>query len=270
MLRLSFHTPVRFSLIGLIWGSTVLVACSPQQSEPIGGADIGSTSLCADSYLIALAPDRIGALSWQAGSELSTADAAMIQHPRLWASREILARTEMNLMTGPGDPTYGRTNTLALTWGEDFETVQLNASALSDHFNVDISNFETDLANLSTLPRPDSPPRVLYLSRSGGSAGPGTFVDAVITAAGGNNANDTPGWHTPAIERTLQFEPDLIVTSFFDSNYAGVSDRAVRHSALQRYLAERPRVEIPGKLWPCAGPGLIDATKQLNAAIVAL
>jgi iron complex transport system substrate-binding protein len=270
MLRLSFHTPIKASLIGLILGVTVLGACSPHKSEPTRDANIGSTSLCADSYLIALAPDRIGALSWQAGSELSTADEVMTKHPRLWASREILAGTKMRLVTGPGDPIFGREDTLGLTWGEDFETVRLNAAALSGQFNLDISDFETDLANLSALPHPDSPPRILYLSRSGGSAGPGTFVDAVITAAGGINANDTPGWHTPALERTLQFNPDLIVTSFFGSDYAGVNDRAVRHSALRRYLSERPRVEIPGKLWPCAGPGLIEATQQLNAAILAL
>lgn len=270
MLRLFFHSPIRFGLIGLMWGSTVLSACSAQPLEPMTDTDIGSTSLCADSYLIALAPDRIGALSWQAGSELSTADAAMAQRPRLWASRETLARTHLALVTGPGEPNFGRQDTLGLTWGEDFETVRVNAVALSEQFNVDISAFERDLASLSALPRPESPPRILYLSRSGGSAGPGTFVDAVITAAGGINANDTPGWHTPAIERTLQFDPDLIVTSFFSSHYAGVSDRAVRHSALRHYLAERPRVDIPGKLWPCAGPGLIDATRHLNAAVNAL
>lgn len=270
MLRLITDAPITLGLISLILGSTILSGCAAQESQPMATSEIGSTSLCADSYLIALAPGRIGALSWQAGSALSTADSAMAQHPRLWASREILAQTDMGLVTGPGDRNFGRGDALSLTWGEDFETVHVNATALSEQFGLDISNFETDLASLSALPRPDSPPRILYLSRSGASAGPGTFVDAVITAAGGTNANDTPGWHTPAIERTLQFDPDLIVTSFFSSNYAGVSDRAVRHSALRRYLSEHPRVEIPGKLWPCAGPGLIEATRQLNAAMMAL
>lgn len=260
--------------IGALWAVVWLTGCMPPletaHAGPASLTPIGSTSLCADSYLIALAPDRIGALSWQAGSALSTADATMAARPRLWASREILAGTDMALVSGPGDPTYGRGNTLSLTWGEDFDTVQANVQALSDRFDLDRAGFDAALSDLASLPHPDTPPRILYLSRSGGSAGPGTFVDAVITAAGGVNANATPGWHTPAVERTLQYDPDLIVTSFFGSNYAGISDRAVRHSALRRYLADRPRLDIPGKLWPCAGPGLIDATRQLNAAVMAL
>jgi iron complex transport system substrate-binding protein len=255
-------------LVGLV--ALNLTAC--QKADAVSSPEnrLGSTSLCADSYLLALAPNRIGALSWQAGSALSTAEPSMESLPRLWASREVLAGTTLPLVTGPGDPDFGRANTAALTWGENFDTVSENAAALSTQFGLDISAFQADIASLSTLDTPSMPPRVLYLSRSGGSAGPGTFIDAVITAAGGVNANETPGWHTPAVERTLQFNPDLIVTSFFGSNYAGVSDRAVRHSALRRYLAERPRVDIPGKLWPCAGPGLIEATRQLNAAILAL
>lgn len=270
------HTPHR-----LVWGSVtgrtaligmvaVLSACAPQNDPAVVSDKIGSTSLCADSYLIALAPDRIGALSWQAGSALSTARPDMLDQPRLWASREILAQTTMRLVTGPGDPNLGRTKAVALSWGEDFDTVATNAAALSDQLDIDIAPLLSDLSSLEALPRRDTPPRILYLSRSGGSAGPGTFVDAVITAAGGVNANVTPGWHTPAIERTLHMQPDLILTSFFGSDYAGISDRAVRHSALRRYLADHPRIDIPGKLWPCAGPGLIDATRQLNAAIMAL
>lgn len=260
------HNFIMFA--GLV--ALALTACQNVTPADMSTDRLGSTSLCADSYLLALAPDRIGALSWQAGSALSTAEPSMETLPRLWASREVLAGATVSLVTGPGDPDFGRANTAALTWGEDFDTVSANAAALSTQFGFDISAFEADMAGLSTLDRPKTPPRILYLSRSGGSAGPGTFVDAVITAAGGINANTTPGWHTPAVERTLQFNPDLIVTSFFGSDYAGISDRAVRHSALRRYLAERPRVEIPGKLWPCAGPGLIEATRQLNTAILAL
>lgn len=254
----------------MIGAGMVLSACTAQEGPLADSDKIGSTSLCADSYLVALAPDRIGALSWQAGGALSTAPQTMAEYPRLWASREILAQTKMGLVTGPGDPDLAATNAVALSWGEDFETVAANAVALSDQFDIDAAPLLVALSDLALLPRRENPPRILYLSRSGGSAGPGTFVDAVITAAGGINANATPGWHTPPIERTLGLQADLIITSFFGSNYAGTSDRAVRHSALQRYLENHPRVDIPGKFWPCAGPGLIDATRQLNTAIMAL
>jgi iron complex transport system substrate-binding protein len=254
----------------MVGAGMVLLACTGRDEPSIKSDKIGSTSLCADSYLIALAPDRIGALSWQAGGALSTAPRTMTEYPRLWANREVLAQTKMGLVTGPGDPDFGMAKATALSWGEDFETVAANAAALSDQFDIDVAPLLAELSDLAVLPRRETPPRILYLSRSGGSAGPGTFVDAVIRAAGGINANATPGWHTPPIERTLGLQPDLIMTSFFGSNYAGISDRSVRHSALRRFLANHPRIDIPGKLWPCAGPGLIDATRQLNAAIMAL
>lgn len=248
-----------------------LTACMPDSAHSTNRADaIGSTSLCADSYLITLAPERAQALSWQAGSPLSTANPKMNALPRLWPSREVLAQTNLSLLTGPGDATFGRAESVSLQWGEDFEAVANNAEKIAERFQIDVSDLIQQIERLDTLPKPTHPVRILYLSRSGGSAGPGTFVDAAIRAAGGTNVNETVGWHTPAVERILQFEPDLIVTSFFGSDYAGVSDRAVRHSALRRYLAARPTLEIPGKLWPCAGPGLIDATQRINAAILAL
>lgn len=233
---------------------------------------LASVSLCADAYLIALAPDEIGAritgLSWQAGSALSTLpDTAPPLEP-LRNSRELLFGLTATPILGPGEVS-ARSDAITLEWGEDFETVRRNLARLGAETGLNSDEVAAQIDALNDLPSPRTAPKLLYLSRSGGSAGPGTFVDAAITKAGGVNLNTTPGWHTPTLERILAFEPDIILTSFFDSDYAGVSDRAVRHGALRRFIAARPRIDIAGKLWPCACPGLITATEQINAGILA-
>lgn len=247
----------------------LLSACAPSSILPSAEQDLGSTSLCADSYLIALAPDRIASLSWQAGTPLSTATPDMAALPRLWESRELLVQSNLKLLSGPGAPSSDAKQ-IVLQWGENFDTVRSNLTLIETQFNVDAGPILEQLNSLSDLPQPDQPPKILYLSRAGGSAGPGTFVDAVITKAGGQNINQTPGWHTPSVERLLQYRPDLIVTSFFESDYSGANDRALRHTALRRYIEQHPRLDLPGKLWPCAGPGLIEATRQLNNMLIAL
>ena len=240
-----------------------VAACAPHATDHPGG--LASTSLCADGYLLAVAPERIAALSWQAGSPLSTAPGALLARPRLWDNREVLHGRTDGLVTGPGGRIAGD---VALEWGEDFDAVRRNARAVAA-LGGSAEALLGELDALENLPKPPRKPRILYLSRSGGSAGPGTYVDAVITKAGGTNIAATPGWHTPSVEALLGLNPDIVLTSFFGSDYVGANDRAVRHAALRRFIAARPRIDVPGKLWPCAGPGLADATRRVNRGILA-
>ena len=110
-------------------------------------------------------------------------------------------------------------------------------------------------------------PKVLYISRSGGSAGKGTLVDAAITAAGGVNIATASGWFTPDPEEIIAYEPDLIIKSYFKNGYESVQSTALRHKVVQRFIAKHPSVEIDGNLWPCAGPGLIEAAELISKAI---
>ena len=252
---------------GFICAGLVLASCG-DVGPTIAPGSVVSNSVCADSYLLAL-PDiesRIGALSWQSRSALSRAPDAMQRLPQLDSNRERLAGlADVTLI---GEPGTGRGD-VALVWGEDFETVWLNLDTLSKTLNA--SNPTQALqSRLTALPRPDTPPRVLYLNRAGSSAGAGTFVDAVIRAAGGHNVVTHPGWHTPNVEAVLALTPDVVVTSFLDSDYHGANDALLRHSALNRAISHQPKIDIPGALWPCAGPGLVEATELLNTQLLKL
>ncbi|MGJ8561997.1 MAG: ABC transporter substrate-binding protein [Alphaproteobacteria bacterium] len=239
---------------------------------------IASTSLCGDSYLLALAPQQAAALSWQSRDALSRAPNALKALPQMWDSPEKLASTKADLILfGPGEGMSAAkfleqtdVKTYSLTWGEDFDTVMLNISGLgvaaqqtsaSQTFNQNVKSRLEDLKARAEARQ--EKPRILYISRSGGTAGPGTFIDAAIKAAGAINIFETPGWQTPDPEFLLSLEPDMILTSFFEQGYESVQAKGVRHNIMARYIAARPRIDIPGALWPCAGPGLIEAAELI-------
>lgn len=259
-----------------------MLACALASSGAQGQANaqtkprIASTSLCGDTYLRALAPDHIGALSWQSRDKISLATETQRRLPQAWDNPERLAALNANLILfGPGEgglsakilaKTDKKTHTL--TWGEDFDTVITNYTAIgaAARLNTDatLSDLTIRLRNLETRKNARSKKfKILYLSRSGGTAGPGTYVDAAITAAGGNNIITTPSWHNPDPEFLVTLKPDLIITSFFEDGYESINAKPLRHKVVASFIDGHPRLDIPGSLWPCAGPTLIDVAERI-------
>jgi len=231
---------------------------------------IVSTSLCGDAYVLEKTPHaQITALSWQSGDALSLAPLELRNLPRANDDIEHLLALEPTLVVfGPGEGTKAkpilqkaRIETVSIDWGETLDAVNANRQKLAKKIGYQIEN-----EDLNT-PIFVNPPLVLYLSRAGGTAGPGTFVDAAIEAAGGLNVIKTPGWHTPDPETFATLSPDLIVTSFFDQGYESINATGARHQLIQEKFKSTPRVDVPGALWPCAGPGLNTATRIISNAI---
>lgn len=243
-----------------------LTACSNAATK-IADDSIVSMTLCADGYLHtfpSLEP-RLAALSWQSRSALSVTPIHLRHLPQTDTDLERAqfwnGATRISSAGGTGD--------IDLKWGEDFESVWENLKTLSNALNE--PNPSTDLQlRLAALSKPTTPPKILYLNRSGATAGPGTFVDAVIQSAGGENIVQTAGWQSPDTERLMQFNPDIILTSFSNSSYSSVNDRSNRHAALSAKISSVPQIEIPGQFWPCAGPGLVDAAEHLSKAMTSL
>jgi len=256
-----------------VWAAAPLLA----QAADIKSPRIASTSLCGDSYVLALAPKHVNALSWQSQSPLSLASPEQKSLPQVWDDPERLASFETDLIVfGPGEGQFASklpTRSFILKWGEDFKTVFENAHALSLELNTGhdvIKLWKARLEALKTRKTRDIRPTVLYMSRSGGTAGKGTFVDAAIEAAGGQNLIASFGWSSPDPEKLLGLSPDLIVTSYFAQGYESVQANAIRHKAVAAYISRHPRVDIPGHVWPCAGPGLIEAAERIAKGLDAL
>jgi iron complex transport system substrate-binding protein len=243
-----------------------LAACSQGKLE-IPKSAVVSTTLCTDGYVHAfpeLEP-RLAALSWQSKSALSLTPEHLRSLPQTDSNpeRALLWQNTIQISSsgGSGD--------IDLKWGENFETVWENLELISTTLSLPSPSHELK-ARLSSI-KPIKPrQKVLYLDRSGATAGPGTFVHEVIRAAGAVNVIETPGWQSPDIEMLIQYDPDIIITSFMDSDYSGVNDLAFRHKALSQKIASLPQIQIPGKYWPCAGPGLVDAAEQLSKSLMAL
>ena len=164
------------------------------------------------------------------------------------------------LLIGPGETVREEllpdTEIVRLDWVEDFAGVEANVEKLS------ASGHQVVLNTKSAV----DAPTVLYLSRAGGTAGPGTYVDAAIRAAGARNAVTQPGWFTPDPEWVVAQQPDVVVLSFLDA-YESVNAPLARNRAVARWLEGREVVEVPGKLWPCAGPGLAEAVRLIAEAV---
>ena len=105
------------------------------------GLRAGSTSLCGDGYLTALAPDKISALSWQSRSDLSLASESQRTLPQIWDEPEVLAKQTNTdiIIFGPNEGTQSKgleIESLSISWGEGFDAVYANAARLSRALNV--------------------------------------------------------------------------------------------------------------------------------------
>lgn len=225
-----------------------LSACAPATDTTTTG--LVSTSLCGDGYALA-AGVEIAQLSWQADGPLGS-------NPGLpsgaWADAEMLVAVQPErLLLGPGERVaeglLPETDIVQLDWVETVGGINFNLAKLGG--DPISSGAET------------SGKRVLYLSRAGGTAGAGTFVDEAIRLAGATNIVTTPGWFTPDPEWVVAQDPDIIVTSFY-GGYESVNATGVRNRAVAEFIAAHPRIDVPGRLWPCGGPGLANAVEIIR------
>lgn len=267
-----------FSIIGGL--SLCLMGCVAELDAKSASAPMGvvSTSLCGDAYVQAFAPEQILALSWQSKSELSMASDVQKALPQIDSQAEsVLPYKDALILFGVGEGAALKDRlpfSRALEWTEDFEGVSRNADSLLQSLSLpkaDLTNWERRVRDVTqkgaALRSTKASPKILYLSRAGGSAGPNTFIDAAIHAAGGTNINPVAGWHSPDIETLLTYQPDIILRSFSGGNYHSRSDMI--SPTLSAFITKRPIIDIDGGYWPCAGPGLLEATEILQSEIIA-
>jgi iron complex transport system substrate-binding protein len=108
--------------------------------------------------------------------------------------------------------------------------------------------------------------RALYLTPGGVTAGPGTLVDAILTAAGMSNAETRPGYQTVSLEGLALQPPQAVVTGFFDNfQLSGDSWGVGRHRILRRLAEERAVASLPGALLGCPDWSAAEAVELLAA-----
>ena len=268
-----------FILAWLLTSSAASSNVWGQDSKPT----FASTSLCGDAYLLALAPHQVKALSWQSRGPLSLANANEKTLPQAWDDAERLIELAPDIVLfGPGEGYKTQAvleaagiQTVRLEWAEDYDDYGHNIDLILDSAGVEMKDTPIGMSSsLFTLHSEDTPrPKILYLSRSGGSAGADTYIDVLINHVGGDNiwtasGSNKQSWFTPDAEELAVIKPDFIITSFMSDGFESAQAKTITGGVHRQLLDTTPSVDVPGAFLSCMSPQFTDAMILVDEAVV--
>ena len=259
-----------------------LAACEapPPPARPDGGpaARIVSLDYCADQFVLGLVDrDRILAVSPDARAEFSymRAAAAGVATIRPRAEDVLIREPDLVVRSYGGGPNAGTffaragVPVLQIGFANDIAGVRAairdaartlgvaeRGESLIAEMDARLARVRTDAASAS----------VLYLTPSGVSAGPGTFVHRLIAAAGLDNFQRQGGWRPIPLERLAYETPDLVAMVTFGAR----ADRdgawtPIRHPVVKRRMRALPVATLDGATTSCGGWFLAGAVEALAA-----
>ncbi|MCB9957556.1 MAG: ABC transporter substrate-binding protein [Rhodospirillaceae bacterium] len=240
---------------------------------------VASVGLCADHYVLALAdPGQIASLSREAVGPLSPQRDRAAAYPLNRGSAEdlLMSGAEVVVMRSWGAAAtaamaerFGM-RVVRLGDGDRLADLPANLRLVGDAIGrADAGEAMAQAAErliAAVPPQRPGDPVAAYLGPAGGTAGPGTFVDDVLVAAGlGNLTGELgrPGWGHIDLETMVLTPPDLFVLSFFDTTRPSLTVALARHSVFRDLAVDMPVLTVPGAYWPCTSPHLVDAVAHL-------
>lgn len=279
MLKTKSRTAKKLSaLIGAALLSFITTEATSQEQLPT----VMSLDYCADQYVLSLAKrNQIIALSDAAedqfayhrdrakgipknGSSIAEVvtyepDIAVQTYPNAARMKEITKRAGIKLI----NTTYGRDIEIM------FKNMNLIGDAIGRQEKAEaiIEEYKARLLNIKQSPQSNL--TVSYLTPSGFTAGSGTFVDDIIKLSGFEtyaSKKHYAGWLELPLEDMIIDPPDIIITSFFDSNMDNQSRWSLsRHNHLLQMMRDIKTIHLPGALMACDGIFLIEAAEQIRA-----
>lgn len=242
---------------------------------------IVSLDYCADQYVLQLVePERILALSRDAEREFSylRERAAGLPTVRPAAEDVLVLGPDLVIRSYGGGPNaaafYARAGVAVLNVGnagtiDEVMAVMADVAAglgEPERGAAVIEGMRRRLGVLSELTRSAGtiPPRTLYMTPAGVTTGPGSLVHETLLAAGLENYEQTPGWHSIPLERLAREQPELVAYASFGAG-AEHPDAwsAMRHPLAQSQLADREVVPLDGAWTACGAWFLLDAVEAL-------
>ncbi|MEM1192509.1 MAG: ABC transporter substrate-binding protein [Pseudomonadota bacterium] len=274
------------ALFGVLAGINQMPAMASTTPEKT----VASVDFCADQYVLALAPPAaILALSPDAKSAYSSARSKAanlpIRNPR--AEMVLSLKPDLVVRQWGGDARMGQMlsahaiEMVQLGYATDFAGIYANIRQVGNALGTDtkaealIATIKARKAALTEAAMSSVPaPSALYVTPGGVTAGRGTLIDAVLTAAGLTNraaADGASGWVPLPAEALVLDPPDLIVTGFFDGplNKANAWSPA-RHPVFKKLFAQIPTITLPVDQISCASPAAFDAVATIREAVMAL
>jgi iron complex transport system substrate-binding protein len=236
-----------------------------------------SLDQCADQFVLALSPRQaIVGLSPRVGDADSYLRNLSAGLPRRRASPEaiLVARPDVVVRYWGGDPELLRkierrgAKVVQIDEASDFAGVRANVQRVADALDQGplgealIRRMDAQLQAGSSGARKSA----LYLTPGGVTAGPGTLIDAMLTAAGYRNLAPGPGYRTVAIEQLVLAPPDAFVLGFFDRAYLARQHWAAGgNHLLQKLIRERTVASVDDALLGCPAWFAGDAVQALAA-----
>ena len=245
------------------------------------GARVFSLDQCADQYVLALTPraDIVG-LSYRADDADSYLRKASTGLPLRRASTEsvLASRADIVVRYWGGDELMTRRlqargiRVVKIDDATDFKGVRADvrqvAAALGRPAQGEalVAGMDEELAAARGA---WSGQRVLYLTPGGFTAGPGTLVGAMLSAAGLTDAAG-PGYAPVPLERLVVDPPQALVLGFFDPVSLGTQRWSIgRRAVVRRLAADRTLAKLPAAILGCPAWFAAAAPRDLAAARIA-
>lgn len=257
---------MRAWLLGLIG----LGLADAAEARPIR---ILSLDQCADQYVLALAPDAELALSPRADDPDAwlRREAAGRRRVRSTLETAVGFRPDIVVRYWGGEPRLlaalerRGARVVAIAEADTFDDVRENISSVSAGLDRTAAGqaialrMDRRLAEASAARRGGS---AMYLTSGGFTAGPGTLVHAILSAAGFVNLTPTPGFGAVSVERIALAPPFRFVLGFFDQR-RGDWRGPGRHPVVMRAAEGRTAGRIPAAALTCPAWFAADAAAEL-------
>jgi iron complex transport system substrate-binding protein len=264
-----------------VWLSGLLAVLAAWPALAQGPQRIVSLNLCADQLVLALADrSRIVALSPFATDRAMSylapqadglpqvtggAEAVLGLAPDLVFVGSIDRATTARLIEARGIPVV--TMPVATDLEAALEQIRIVATALGEVARGDALAAHVMAARVRLAEARRRPMVALAVERRGYAAGPLSLTGALLKEAGYLPPAGGPSGHGGflGLEQIVRLAPSVLITD----TPAGPDDQGaafLRHRALIDPYPSARRVQLPQALTLCAGPSLIAALEQLEAA----
>ncbi len=261
------------------WGRSVVALALLFPLTAHAAPRVFSLDQCADQFVVALAPrDAIVGVSPRVLDADSYMRAQAVGLPRRRASSEAILATRPQVVVREwgGDDRLTRLLTrqgvsvVQIDEAQGFDGVRANVRKVAAALNQPgkgealIARMDGQIARARGAWGGRG---ATYLTPAGFTAGRGTLIDAVLTAAGLRNLAPAPGYSEIALERLVADPPPALVLGFYDAyGVAAQQWGPGRHAAMQKIARERAIASLPASLLGCSGWFVGDAVEDLAAA----
>ncbi|MDR3507737.1 MAG: ABC transporter substrate-binding protein [Caulobacteraceae bacterium] len=252
------------------------MALALADSEALASPRVLSLDQCADQYVMALSPrEAIVGVSARAGAPDSYLRGESADLPRRRATAEAVLAVRPNLVVRywGGDSRLDRVLTrrqvrvVRIEEADRFDGVEANirrvATAMGQGARGEalIGRLEAQLAASKGA---FGGREALYLTPGGFTAGPGTLVDSILTAAGLRNAAPGPGYRPVSIESLVLKPPQQVVLGFFDGAGAASARWGLGRHGVARAVVDRRAIgSLPASVLGCPAWFAGDAVQAL-------